>query len=251
MARQTGIIKLKGTIGDISFYKSSDGHLARAKGGVDANRIANDPAFQRTRENGSEFGRAGKGGKLLRNAIRILLQNAKDKRVVSRLTKVLVAITKTDTTNERGLRTLEDGNLSLLENFEFNLNGKLGATLFAPFTKAFDRVSGDATLELAPFSPTLRIAAPTGTTHFKVVMGAAELDFANETSVFESDETAILPYSAADTAAIALTASLTANSTVDVIQVLGIEFYQEVNGQMYELKNGAYNALSIVTIDTP
>lgn len=251
MARQTGIIKLKGTIGDISFYKSSDGHLARAKGGVDANRIANDPAFQRTRENGSEFGRAGKGGKLLRNAIRILLQNAKDKRVVSRLTKVLVAITKTDTTNERGLRTLQDGNLSLLENFEFNLNGKLGATLYAPFTKAFDRVSGDATLGLAPFSPTLRIAAPTGTTHFKVVMGAAELDFANETSVFESDETAILPYSAADTAAIALTASLTANSTVDVIQVLGIEFYQEVNGQMYELKNGAYNALSIVTIDTP
>lgn len=40
MARQTGIIKLKGTIGDISFYKSADGHLARYKGGVDANRIA-------------------------------------------------------------------------------------------------------------------------------------------------------------------------------------------------------------------
>lgn len=251
MARQTGIIKLKGTIGDISFYKSSDGHLARAKGGVDANRIANDPAFQRTRENGSEFGRAGKGGKLLRNAIRILLQNAKDKRVVSRLTKTLVAITKTDTTNERGLRTLQDGNLSLLESFEFNLNGKLGTTLFAPFTKAFDRVSGDATLGLAPFSPTLRIAAPTGTTHFKVVMGAAELDFASETSVFESDETAILPYSAADTALIGLTASLTENSTLPVAQVLGIEFYQEVNGQMYELKNGAYNALSIVTVDTP
>jgi hypothetical protein len=86
------------------------------------------------------------------------------------------------------------------------LIGKLGASLYAPFTKAFDRVSGDATLGLAPFSPSLRIAAPNGTTHFKVVMGAAELDFANETSVFESDETAILPYSAADTAAITLTA---------------------------------------------
>ena len=35
MAKQTGIIKLKGTIGDISFYKSADGHLARSKGGVD------------------------------------------------------------------------------------------------------------------------------------------------------------------------------------------------------------------------
>ena len=251
MAKQTGIIKLKGTIGGISFYKTTDGHLAREKGGVDANRIANDPAFQRTRENGSEFGRAGKGGKLLRNAIRILLQNAKDKRVVSRLTKTLVAITKTDTTNERGLRTLQDGDLSLLESFEFNLNGKLGTTLFAPFTNAFDRVSGDATVNLDAFSPTVRIAAPTGTTHFKVVMGASELDFENETSTFENDETAILPYTAADTAAIALTASLTANSTLPVVQVLGIEFYQEVNGQMYELKNGAYNALAIVIVDTP
>ena len=72
MARQKGIIKLKGTIGDISFYKTGDGHLAREKGGVDGSRIANDPAFQRTRENGSEFGRAGKGGKVIRNAIRLL-----------------------------------------------------------------------------------------------------------------------------------------------------------------------------------
>ncbi|TYP97448.1 hypothetical protein C7447_104134 [Tenacibaculum adriaticum] len=249
MAKQTGIIKLKGTIGGISFYKTTDGHLAREKGGVDASRIANDPAFQRTRENGSEFGRAGKGGKVLRNAIRVLLQNAKDKRVVSRLTKDLLAIVKTDTTNERGLRTVQNGNLSLLENFEFNLNGKLGTTLFAAFTKAFDRVTGDATLTIAAFSPTVRIAAPTGTTHFKVVMGASELDFENETSTFENDETAILPYTAANTAAIVLTASLTVNSTLPVVQVLGVEFYQEVNGQMYELKNGAYNALAAVTID--
>ena len=251
MAKQTGIIKLKGTIGGISFYKTTDGHLAREKGGVDASRIANDPAFVRTRENGSEFGRAGKGGKVLRNAIRILLQNAKDKRVVSRLTKDLLAIIKTDTTNERGLRTLTDGDMNLLLGFEFNLNGKLGTTLFTPYVSAFDRVAGEATLHLAPFSPTFRIAAPTGTTHFKVVMGITELDFTNEASVFENDETAILPYTAADTAAITLTASVTANSTVDVVQVLGIEFYQEVNGQMYELKNGAYNALSVVTVDTP
>ena len=251
MAKQTGIIKLKGTIGGISFYKTADGHLAREKGGVDKNRIQNDPAFQRTRENGSEFGRAGKGGKVLRNAIRVLLQNAKDKRVVSRLTKTLVAVTKTDVVNERGSRTLQDGNLSLLESFEFNLNGKLGATLFAAYTKAFDRVSGDATLDLAAFSPTIRIAAPAGTTHFKIVMGASELDFVNETSTFESDETVILPYSAANTAAIALSATITANSTLPVVQVLGVEFYQEVNGQMYALKNGAYNALSVVTIDTP
>ena len=131
------------------------------------------------------------------------------------------------------------------------MNGKLGATLFAPFTKAFDRVTGEATLDLAAFSPTVRIAAPAGTTHFKVVMGASELDFENEISTFENDETTISPYTAADTAAIALTATITANSTLPVVQVLGVEFYQEVNGQMYSLKNGTYNALSVTIIDKP
>src|SRR5690554_3843282 len=103
MARQKGIIKLKGTIGDISFYKTTDGHLAREKGGVEKERIMNDPAFQRTRENGSEFGRAGKGGKLIRNAIRLLLQNAKDKRVTSRLTKDLVAWSNLISSTKEGI----------------------------------------------------------------------------------------------------------------------------------------------------
>jgi hypothetical protein len=250
MAIQTGIIKLKGTLGDISFYKSADGHLARTKGGVDGNRIANDPAFQRTRENGSEFGRAGKGGKVIRNAIRVLLQNAKDKRVVSRLTKSLVAVTKTDTVNERGLRTIEDGDMATLQGFEFNVNGKLGSTLFAPYSTTLDRATGDVEMSLAPFAPSVRIAAPGGTTHFKVVTGAAELDFANESSSFESDETAILPYNGANTAAINLAVALPAGLALPILQVVGIEFYQQVNGQMYPLKNGAYNALSIANVDT-
>jgi len=96
MAKQKGVIKLDGTIGDITFYKSQDGFLAREKGGVPADRIKNDPAFQRTRENGSEFGRAGKAGKVLRNAIRNLLQNTSDSRMVSRLTTQMLKVVKAD-----------------------------------------------------------------------------------------------------------------------------------------------------------
>ena len=46
MTRQKGIIKLKGTIGNITFYKTKDGHLAHEKGGIDASRIASDPSRQ-------------------------------------------------------------------------------------------------------------------------------------------------------------------------------------------------------------
>ena len=67
MARQSGLIKLKGTLDNINFYKTKDGNLARMKTSVDAKRIANDPAFERTRENGMEFGSAAGPGKLLRD----------------------------------------------------------------------------------------------------------------------------------------------------------------------------------------
>jgi hypothetical protein len=51
------------------------------------------------------------------------------------------------------------------------------------------------------------------------------------------------------TAAITLTNTVTANSLSPLFLVLGIEFYQEVNGTMYLLKNGVYNPLAIVKVD--
>src|SRR5690606_1042535 len=168
MARQKGIIKLKGTIGDITFYKSKDGYLAREKGGIDANRIANDPAFQRTRENGAEFGRAGKAGRLLRTALRPLLLNSADSRMVSRLTQRMVKVIKADQVSVRGQRNVIDGEAELLFGFEFNIRGKLGTTLYAPYTTAIDRVAGELEVNLDSFVPANMIAPPRGTTHFKI-----------------------------------------------------------------------------------
>jgi hypothetical protein len=248
MAKQKGIIKLDGTIGGITFYKSQDGYLAREKGGVSADRIANDPNFQRTRENGAEFGRAGKAGKLLRNAIRAMLQNASDSRMVSRLTQKMVDVIQEDATNPRGLRNVIDGEAELLQGFEFNINGKLGTTLYTPYTGTIDRVAGTLTANIPAFVPINMIAAPGGSTHFKIVSTGAEIDFENETFVMDTQATAVLPWDATATAVINLANTVTANSTHPLFLALGIEFYQEVNGQMYPLKNGAYNALALVSV---
>ncbi|MBK9938912.1 MAG: hypothetical protein IPP02_11090 [Chitinophagaceae bacterium] len=248
MARQKGIIKLDGTIGGITFYKSQDGYLAREKGGVSADKIANDPNFQRTRENGEEFGRAGKAGKLLRNAIRAMLQNASDSRMVSRLTAEMVKVIQEDITNARGLRNVIDGEAELLEGFEFNISGKLGTTIYAPFTATIDRVAGTLTANIPAFVPINMLAAPGGSTHFKIVSTGAEIDFENETFVMDAQATAVLPWDATATAVINLANAVTANSTHPLFLALGIEFYQEVNGQMYPLKNGAYNPLALVKV---
>ena len=249
MARQTGIIKLKGTIGGMTFYKTSaDGHLVREKGGIEKSRIESDPAFQRTRENGAEFGRAGKAGKMLRTALRALLINSADSRMVSRLTQQMVKVIQADLVNERGLRNVIDGEAELLLGFEFNLRGKLGTTLYAPFVGAIDRVSGEITVDIAPFIPANMIVAPSGTTHYKIISGGAEIDFENEVFTVATSETAILPWDSTLTVAVAQTNQVTAASTKPLFLALGIEFYQEVNAQMYPLKNGAFNPLALVKV---
>lgn len=249
MARQNSINKLKGTIGDITYYKSKDGHMVREKGGVDGKRIANDPKFQRTRENGMEFGRAGKSGKLLRMALRPTLVNSTDYRMVSRLTQSMMSVIKADLTSQRGLRNVIDGEAELLTGFEFNIEGKLSTSLFTVFNAQIDRVTGILSVAINPFVPANMIGAPTGTTHFKFISAGTEIDFENETFVSDFSETAVLPWDNNPTALISLSNQVTAGSTKPLFLVLGIKYFEEVNGQMYPLKNGSFNPLSIVKVD--
>lgn len=249
MARQKGIIKIKGTLGDITFYKTKDGYMAREKGGVDAKRISSDPAFQRTRENGAEFGRAGKAGKLLRTALRPLFMNSADSRMVGRLTQRMLKVIQTDHVSERGERIVENGNLELLLGFEFNIRGKLSTTLFTSYTSSVNRTTGELKVEFEPFVPLSMITAPSGTTHFKILSGAAEVDFTGETFVLASSESGVLPWNMTSTSALNLVNTISEESELPLFLVLGLEFYQEINGEMYPLKNGAYNPLSLIKVD--
>lgn len=248
MAQQKGILPVKGTLGNLTFYKSKDGYLIREKGGLDAKRIASDPAFQRTRENNAEFGKAGKASKLLRNAVRFFSQNASDGKMVSRLTKEMMRVIKADAVNPRGSRNVIDGEAELLQGFEFNIHGKLSTTLYAPFIAAIDRVTGILSVEMPAFVPANTVAAPIGVTHFKLNLAGAEIDFEGNNIIVQTQSTAELPWDNVLTNAISLDASVTANSTHPLFLVLGVEFYQEVNGQMYSLKNGAFNSLSLVKV---
>ena len=249
MAKQKGIIKLKGTLGDITFYKSQDGYLAREKGGVDPQRIATDPNFLLTRQNGAEFGRAGKAGRMLRTAIRSLLQNIADNRMVGRLTTEMVKVIQADATNPRGERNVIDGEAELLEGFEFNRNGKLTQVMYAPFTSVIDRAVGSLTVNVPSFIPKNMVNAPFGTTHFKLISAGAEIDFENETFVVDTKESASLPWDINATAVINLANAVTAASTHPLFLAFGIEFLQEVNGVQYSMRNGAYNSISLVKVN--
>ena len=249
MAKQKGIVKLEGTIEDITFYKSRDGFLAKGKSGVPASRIATDPAFQRTRENGAEFGRAGKAGKLVRESVRGLIGIASDRFLTGRLTANMLLVIQKDSRNPRGKRTVMDGDTGQLQGFEFNSNGKLGNTLYAPFSSSIDRPGGVMKTNIPAFVPMNMLAAPVGTTHFKIITAGVEIDFGHEKKLTDVRETAVLPLDGNPTAVIDLANAVTANSTSPLFLLLGVDFYQLVNGQQYPLKNGAFNPLGIVQVN--
>jgi hypothetical protein len=248
MARQKGLIKLKGTMGDITFYRTRDGYMAREKGGIDAQRMHSDPAFQRTRENMAEFGRAGKAGKLVRNSIQNLIRKAGDPRMVSRLTKEMVKVIQMDATNPRGLRNVIDGEAELLQGFDFNIHGKLSTSLTIPFIGTIDRVTGDAIVDLPAYIPAESIKGPAGSTHYQLVSAAMDINFESGAYASEQNQTAVLPIGTTLTAAAQLTQNLPADSVNPLFLVFGVNFFQEINGEFYELKNGAFNALQIIGV---
>ena len=248
MAQQKGIFLLQGTIGNISFFKSRDGYLARLKGGASAARIATDPKYQRTRENAAEFAVAAKAGKLLRTAFKSLVRPAADHRMVSRLAGKMVYVLQTDRKNERGMRRVLDGNVGLLEGFEFNEQAKLYAAFSAPYSSNINRVTGELKITILPFVPNSLITAPAGATHFKLVSGGAEVDFENRSSTVDLHATPELPWNNVPTDEYVFNHVVPVNSNHPLFLLLGIEFYQEVNGSMYLLKNGSFNALSIIKV---
>lgn len=246
MAKLKGILKIEGTLDELTFYKTQDGHLVKTKGGVSAERIANDPNFQRTRENGAEFGSSATAGKLLRNAVRNLMMNAADNRVTSRLTQIMTQIKNYDVASVRGERTVADGiadpaALALLKDFDFNDKALLSGVMFAPFTV----VPLTGVINIPAFVPINDISYPSGATHISMKGAFANVDFTNEISAIEYSPVTNLPIDGTNTP-VTLTPAGVPAGTGTKFYLLLIEFFQEVNGIQYSLKNGSYNVLNIV-----
>lgn len=248
MARQNGLIKIKGTLDNVSFYKTKDGDLARMKTTVDGKRIANDPAFVRTRENGAEFGSSAKAGKLTRDNLRPISMNATDGRVVARMTKIMTDIKNLDTTSVRGQRNVGVAMATaqakaLLKGFEFNNDAMLSSMLFKPW--AVNTSTG--VISITGLVPTLDIIFPEGATHVSFSGAYANINYATGVADVKLTNVQNLPISGTSSV-ITLTPTAVPTGTGAKLFLLKIEFFQLVNAVQYSLKNGAYNALKIIDV---
>ncbi len=252
MAKQKGVIKLEGTISDINFYRTAKGgYMAREKTSVSGERILTDPQFIRVRENMSEFSKAAKGGKLFRTAIKELLRDAIDPSVSNRLTAAIMKVLKTDPNEERGLRTVDKGDSSLLLGFELNNAATLPLIFYAPFTTAIDRETGVCNVTLADFNPAEMLLPPQSATQFKVVSLATTVSFLDSTYNTTTAESAMFPWKKSVVPGVSLTTNVPPRSTTPIFLLFGIQFFQVINGQTYLLKEGTANPLAVVAVDDP
>lgn len=248
MGEQNSLVKVRGTLGGLTYYKTKDGDLVRQKGGVSKDRIANDPAFLRTRENGMEFGTAGKMSKTIRDCLRPILRNAADSRVTSRLTKAMFQLLKLDATSDRGKRHPSEGikteaGKAVLQGFNFNIDSMLRSVLFKPLELDLEAKA----VSLKQLSTMNDILYAQGATHLRLTIGVASIDFVTGKSQFTynmSDHIEIKPEP--------IDLSLVLNSSFigegTKIYVFKIEFSQLLNGKHYSLSNDSFNAMEVIAV---
>lgn len=266
MSKQMGLIKLKGNIGGISFYKSGGEDLARMANGPSRERILNDSTFQRTRENNAEFGGSATAAKAMRMALVTVLQGKGDPRLPARLTKIFKEINN-KSAGVRGQRgILLSDNKTMLENFDFDARVSFSGVFNVPFTVAPNAGRNQCVITFGNFLPNDFVKAPAGATYFRLVaaMGVvSDYVYNMETGHYEpldpslnmlngiaySDMTA-LNGAAVDN--LTLTTVLpgspapTVTEGVSVVQCLGIEFYQRVDNLDYILSQG--NCMKVVKV---
>src|SRR5690606_29168834 len=190
MAKQKGLMKYQGTIGDIRHFriKGKTGYYAGLKGGPTANQIKNAPEFARTRENMSEFGGSAKAAKSLRSAIGPSLSRFADSSLTGRLTALMKGINLNDAAGARGRRSIEiSAHKDLLKGLNFNKNLSFNSTFNVPVTIG-KNVDGELEFSLPAFLANDYVKAPKLATHFKLVFivgVVSDYDFNEGTKSYE------------------------------------------------------------------
>lgn len=248
MSTQKGTILVSGDIGNIGFYERKGKYFARKRNPVDAKRIANDPAYERTRENMNEFSAASKATRLLRDTIRPLLSAVHDTGASNRLQRLMAQIKNMDTQSSRGNRNVAGGlsfptGKETLKGFNFNSGSLLHRVLRKLY--AVDPATG--IISIPQVIPMEDVVFPSSATHMSVKGCWASINFATGAADISFTNVQSLAKSAPQTDIVLTPSVIPASAGVDAFLLL-ISFYQEVNGVQYLLKNGVYNALSIIEV---
>ncbi|WP_179353762.1 hypothetical protein [Winogradskyella vidalii] len=235
MAKQTGIIPLVGTLNGINFYYLNGKPIARkAGGGFTKKAIKNKASMQRVRENADEFGHCSAVNKAFRLALTPFYRGYTFSHFHSRLMGLFTRIKALDTINKRGKRVVAEGlgqaqGLQLLEQFSYTPACKVGQVL--PFE--FGISNSDYTLTISDFN-IAQVGFADGATHMALTYGVLDFDFNHLNYALHLAPPLVLERSYTGSTLV-LTPDTLPNGLGTALCVLGVRFYQEVDGALYVL----------------
>ena len=137
MAKLTGPIKIKGTIGDLIFIEDPSKEIyvkTKGKPGITKEQFAKNEIFNQIRDHGTEFGSCVRKSRIFRLLAKEFYDKAKEVSFAGRVNSLLFEILVEDKSNQRGKRKLENGLQipelnEILINFEGNKTRPLNKVL--------------------------------------------------------------------------------------------------------------------------
>jgi len=235
MARQKGLIKLTGTIGDVNFYVTKGvGYARKAGGGFNGKAIKTKASMQRVRENASEFGHCSMVKKQFRLALLPFLEGIQGRELHARLMQLFLELKALDAVSERGQRRVQEGlqtakGKRLLNQFVFTPQHTFLDALHAK--SAFDWTTQE--LQVSDFNPS-GFKAPKAATHAGVTLGVLDFDFENLDYSLEVSTTHFLALDAGATSFM-LEPETVVTPTHFGVAVLGLRFYEVIETEVYGL----------------
>jgi len=248
MARQSGIIKFEGSVGDLTFVKTKRGYFVRKKSSIPKSRIMNDPNFLRTRENNAEFGNFQQAAGLLNKSLRTAMSDVKDSNANNRLSTVMAAVKNQDITHDRGLRTVASGiaetaGQAKLNGFDFNEQAPLDSILLKDFALDTD----DGVLTITGLKPSTDLLKPLAAHKAGFNLFWAKVDFAHGISnMVQATESIITLDDSPHT--ITLTIPTPPAGTGINIFAVRLVYYQTLNGENYIFNDETRQSAKIVAV---
>jgi hypothetical protein len=236
MAKQTGSIKLKGTIGDINYYKSKNGgHLARAAGGGFQKGAMHKESMVRTMENATEFGRCSTTKRVFKNALAPFLCIRKDGELHGRMVQLFTRLKDLDAVNKRGERRVGRGldtskGKQLLRDFAFTPSCIITEVLACSLNYDFDT----RTLSVTNFD-IKNVGFPAGATHMALTLGLLHFDF--DTLGYQPKNSVPLYIGKYYSATSFEMQTDLPEMEGTAVAVLGVKFYQKVENTYYLFKS--------------
>lgn len=239
MARQKGIVFIEGTLGGINFYYRKGVPTARvAGGGFNGRAIKTSPSMVRVREQNREFAGCSKVNKVFKDAIRPFLVEYKDGSLHSRLMALFLGVRDCDMLSERGKREVWKGIATahgkrLLADFVFT--PKCSPILPCSYVLDWNTLQ----FEVNGFDVS-RLRFPYGADYMEVGLGVICFDFEHLTYTADWATPLVIDRRFTDSN-FSLGVGAVPVDTGQLMAIVRVAFYQEVNGRPYLLPgDGAY-----------